>query len=226
MPDPVPPKSVTPPGSLPGTPPAPAPAPAPATPDATQRLAVAETENQTLRGSLEEYKRANEELLMRLAAPQQQQQPPMQPPKPEDIKTKWWTDPQAAFQEQAQPLMQSMMNTSYHLMRTQMEQRYSQEFKLWGKEIDDMLKELHPNYLMNPKTWDITIERVRGRHVKDYATNPNLVAAYSEPPSPGAPPAPPDPAGQLSAEELKMAARFKLTPQQYAARKATIKVVS
>jgi hypothetical protein len=168
----------------------------------------------------------NNALLSKVAqlSPPPKPQPPPQQQTPQDARAKWWTDPEAAFNEKTQPLVQSVIGTNVFLMKEQMKSKYAKEFKLWEPEIDELIKPLNPMYLTDPQTWEIIIERVRGRHVQDYARDPSMVAGYSESNSPSDPPGPKPPEQQLSARELQIAKQLGVTPEKYLLQKSKMTV--
>ena len=163
----------------------------------------------------------NSALLNRVAqlSPARPPNPPVAPPNPADQRSKWWTDPEAAFQERAAPLVHATTATQVYLIKEQMKVKYAKEFKLWGAEIDELSNPLNPMFLMDPATWEIIIERVRGRHVQEYARDPSMVPGYSESSSPSDPPAPKTAQAQLSDRELKIAKQLGVTPEKYLAQK-------
>lgn len=208
-------------GQPPVVPPVTASAPAPITPPV-------ETEDQKRIKKLESDNReilaTNNALLNKVArmTPPQNQPPP--PPTADSQRSKWWTDPEAAFQERAAPLVQATTATQVYLVKEQMKTKYGKEFKLWGPEIEELTAPLNPMYLMDPATWEIIIERVRGRHVSEYARDPSMVPGYSESSSPNDPPAPKTASQQLTDREIKIAKQLGVTPEKYFAQKSKMTV--
>lgn len=207
-------------GQPPTTPPAATP-PAATTPPA-------ETEDQKRIKALEAQNReilsTNSALLSKVAQLTPVKPIPPTNATPQDSRTKWWTDPEKAFQESTAPLVQGVTQTQVYLIKEQMKTKYSKEFRLWGTEIDELTKPLNPMFLMDPETWEIIIERVRGRHVQDYARDPSMVPGYSESGSPTDPPPPKAAAQQLNEKELKIAKSLGVTPEKYLAQKQKMTV--
>lgn len=199
-------------------------APTPAAPAAP----AAETEEQKRIKLLEsqnaEYQRTNSALLNKVAQLTPPKPVQQQPQNPADARTKWWTDPDKAFEEKAQPLVQATTSAQVYLIKEQMKSKYSYEFKHWGSEIDELTNPLNPMYLLDPATWEIVIERVRGRHVQDYAKDPSSVPGYSEGASPSDPPAPKTAQQQLTDRELKIAKQLGVSPEKYLAQKSKMTV--
>lgn len=182
----------------------------------------AETEEQRRIKALEAQNReimATNSALLNKVAQLTPAKPVAPPPQPQDNRTKWWTDPEAAFNEKTAPLVQGVTQTQAYLIKEQMKTKYAKEFKLWGPEIDELTSPLNPMFLMDPATWEIIIERVRGRHVQDYAKDPSMVPGYSESSSPSDPPAQKTAQQQLSERELKIAKQLGVTPEKYLAQK-------
>jgi len=201
-------------------------APTPAVP----AVPAVETEDQKRIKKLEsenrEYQQTNSALLNKVAnlTPAKPVNQPATPPNPADQRSKWWTDPDAAFAERAAPLVQATTQTQVYLIKEQMKVKYAKEFKLWSSEIDELANPLNPMYLMDPATWEIIIERVRGRHVQEYARDPSMVPGYSESSSPSDPPAPKTAQQQLTDRELKIAKQLGVTPEKYLAQKSKMTV--
>lgn len=198
-----------------------APATPPAETEEQKRIKLLETQNA-------EYQRTNSALLNKVAqltpAKPVNQPPVSQPPTPADTRSKWWTDPDAAFNEKAQPLVQATTATQVYLIKEQMKVKYASEFKRWGSEIDELTAPLNPMFLMDPATWEIIIERVRGRHVLEYAKDPSSVPGYSESSSPNDPPPTKTAQQQLTDRELKIAKQLGVSPEKYLAQKSKMTV--
>jgi len=214
--------NASPPSTPQGGPPAPNPTtPAPNTPpvetEDQRRIKLLETQNREILST-------NSALLNRVAQLTPPKQPSAPPPTADSNRSKWWTDPDAAFNEKAAPLVQATTATQVYLIKEQMKVKYAKEFKLWGPEIDELTKPLNPMFLMDPETWEIIIERVRGRHVHEYAKDPTMVPGYSESSSPHDPPAPKTAQMQLSERELKVAKQLGITPEKYLLQKSKMGV--
>jgi hypothetical protein len=183
-----------------------------------KRIKQLETQNR-------EYQATNSALLNKVArlTPSQPVNQPA-PTNQADQRSKWWTDPDAAFQERAAPLVQATTTAQVYLIKEQMKNKYTAEFKKWGPEIDELIAPLNPMFLMDPATWEIIIERVRGRHVQEYARDPSMVPGYSESSSPSDPPVPKTAQQQLSDRELKIAKQLGVSPEKYLAQKSKMGV--
>ena len=140
------------------------------------------------------------------------------PNKPIDF----WEDPDAALSQRLNPLAAHMFSQGAQTAEMFIRQQNPKLFAKFGDEIMKLMETVPLNQRPMFATWNNAIDMVKGRHlnefVEDAKTGKNEF--FTEPASSGAPrhlePDPnATPESKLSDQEIKIAARMRMTPEQY-----------
>lgn len=138
--------------------------------------------------------------------------------------TAFWVDPDKAYIERATPLANLSLTTAAKVELIDARNRYSREFALWGKELQDIIDN-EPNIATktNPQFYKNIVDMVTGRHAKDIdeaarkgqslfteSAGGGLPGGSSDDPKAAA-------RARLSPEQKAAAARFKMTEDEFVA---------
>jgi hypothetical protein len=129
--------------------------------------------------------------------------------------------PTRALEDRLSPLATETLDNSIALAHHEARNRFTKDFDRWGNDIIEVMKEAAPVQRKNPKTWEMAVMIVRGRHAgeieKDGATD-NF--QYLEPVSAGVRPDPKSSdnltqAQRLMVKKLSSVGPQGMTPEKY-----------
>ncbi len=166
------------------------------------------------------------------------------PPRQEDP-IDWNIDPEGAFKQNIQPLVNVTMNNAAMSARLLAQQSLDSEdsvspqdaktmngrlFRVWESEINEEAKKYPASSMGTPQTWVGLFYLVKGRHADELA-NPetrkkkyNFVESGSAPPP--AAPKPKDGVESLTDQEKHVADRMGVSHENYAKRKKGMTIVN
>jgi len=152
--------------------------------------------------------------------------------------TSFLVDEDKAFAERAAPIASMAYGSAAATARMLARDRLRTESKPGGlnltalydkysAEIDELAKQVPIVQQVHPQTWVNLFDLIKGRHALE------LVEAAKKgenwflvEPVGGAPPGGPPPSEELTPEQLKIAAKFKMTPEDYKKRQKELKFVA
>lgn len=143
--------------------------------------------------------------------------PAVDPNKPIDF----WDDPDGAFNQRLTPIALQMFTQGAQTAEMFIRQQNPKLFAKFGDEIMELMKTVPLQQRPLFATWNNAIDMVKGRHVAEFVEDAKAGKNefFTEPASGGAPRPPDDdskkPEDKLSDQEIKIAARMRMTPEQY-----------
>jgi hypothetical protein len=153
--------------------------------------------------------------------------------------TSFLVDEDKAFAERAAPLASMAYNSAAATARMLARDRLRTESKPGGlnltalydkysAEIDELAKQVPIVQQVHPQTWVNLFDLIKGRHALELveATKKGENWFLVEPVGGGAPPGKPPEDKELTPEQLKIAAKFKMTPEDYKKRQKELTYVT
>lgn len=147
---------------------------------------------------------------------------PPAPPAPDPNKPiDFWDDPDAALTQRLTPLAMQMFTQGAQTAEMFIRQQNPKLFDKFGDEIMELMKTVPLQQRPMFQTWENAILMVKGRHLNEFVADARegKNEFFIEPASSGVPPPPGDgdkkPEDKLSDQEIKIAARMRMTPAEY-----------
>lgn len=134
----------------------------------------------------------------------------------------FWDDPDAALTQRLTPLAMQMFSQGAQAAEMFIRQQNPKLFAKYGDEVMELMKTVPLQQRPMFQTWENAILMVKGRHLNEFVADAKegKNEFFIEPGASGAPRIPEvdpnaSPETKLTDQEVKIAARMRMTPEQY-----------